>query len=125
MVFRHSLARFLFASGILIVLLAVSVRADTYSNWKARVFSQDEQGDPAISGEITAANKVQPTGFLPRVFAATPTITAKTSQITRKDITARPRRVEREPNAARPSAVMQHSRESSSMALATLRAAAR
>src|ERR1700722_5454863 len=26
--------------------------ADTYSDWKARVFSQDEQANPAISGEL-------------------------------------------------------------------------
>jgi hypothetical protein len=36
----------------LLALLATSLRADTYSNWKARVFTEGEQADPTISGEL-------------------------------------------------------------------------
>src|SRR3954470_13814849 len=36
----------------ILVVFAFSVSGDTYSAWKARNFTKEEQADPAISGEL-------------------------------------------------------------------------
>src|SRR3954470_22297641 len=36
----------------ILVMFAFSVSGDTYSAWKARNFTKEEQADPAISGEL-------------------------------------------------------------------------
>ena len=41
-----------FLSLAIVLALAITLHSDTYSAWKARVFTQEEQADPAISGEL-------------------------------------------------------------------------
>ena len=43
--------RALCLAAILVALLVQGGGADTYQEWKARVFSETEQADPAVSGE--------------------------------------------------------------------------
>src|SRR5438105_2983343 len=44
--------RFLIFCTLTAAALAIGLRADTYSNWKSRVFSVNEQADPTISDEL-------------------------------------------------------------------------
>jgi probable HAF family extracellular repeat protein len=42
-------------TAVLFTAASAVVRADTYSSWKARVFTGDEQNNPAISGELVSS----------------------------------------------------------------------